>query len=75
MPTVTTNLRELLTPEQQELYDGVLTECRQNHETAVAVLDRYDRLVREQGRDVAAVRAVLRVGGTAETAATAGGTR
>ena len=31
--------RELLTLEQQELYDGVLKECRQDGEKAVAVRD------------------------------------
>jgi len=74
MPTVTTNAHGLLTPEQQELYDGVLTECKQNRETAVAVLDRYDRLVEEQARDMAAVRAVLCGGGAVETV-TAGSAR
>ncbi|HZN71000.1 MAG TPA: hypothetical protein VFC00_04850 [Micromonosporaceae bacterium] len=66
MPTVMTNSRELLTLEQRELYDGVLTECQQNRETAVVVLDRYDRLIEEQLRDVAAVRKALRGAGATE---------
>lgn len=68
MLTLMTDPRELLTSEQQELYDGVLIECHQNHETALAVLDRYARLVQEQNRDVAAVRAVLSNSGIAKVA-------
>jgi len=53
------DLRNLLTLEQQELYDGVLTESQQNQEAAVIVLDRYGRLIEEQIRDMAAVRRAL----------------
>lgn len=69
MPTLITDPRELLTAEQQELYDGALTECRRNGETAVAVLDRYDCLIEEQVRDVAAVREALCGTGTAQASA------
>lgn len=69
MPTVMNDLCELLTLEQRELYDGVLTECRQNHEKAVTVLDRYGRLIEEQVRDVAAVRKMLRGTGAAKASA------
>ena len=64
-----TNPHGLLTLEQQELYDGVLSECQQNGEKAVTVLDRYNRLIEEQVRDVAAVRKVLCGSGTAKASA------
>src|SRR5215211_1887438 len=51
--------RDLLTLEQQELYDGVLADCTHNDETATAVLDRYADMVDEQARDVTVVRAAL----------------
>jgi len=64
-----TDPHELLTLEQQELYDGVLSECEQNGEKAVTVLDRYTRLIEEQVRDVSAVRKALCGGGTAKASA------
>lgn len=69
MPTMTTDSRELLTLEQRDLYDSVLSECRQDREAAVVVLDRYDRLIEEQVRDVAAVREALCGTGSTEISA------
>ncbi|HET8661609.1 MAG TPA: hypothetical protein VFM55_21755 [Micromonosporaceae bacterium] len=60
VPTdLATNPRDLLTPEQQELYDGVLADCAHSGQTATTVLDRYADMVDEQARDVTAVRAAL----------------
>lgn len=61
-----TDPRELLTLEQQELYDGVLNECQRDRETALAVLDRYDRLIEDQIRDMTAVRHALCPAGVGE---------
>lgn len=74
MPTLVADPRELLTAEQKELYDGALTECWRNGEAAVAVLDRYDRLIEEQVRDVAAVREALCGTSTAQDSAHVVGT-
>lgn len=62
--------RELLTPAQQELYDGVLADCAHNGETG-AVLDRYADMVDEQARDITAVRAALKAAGVTSEAARA----
>ncbi|HET8657468.1 MAG TPA: hypothetical protein VFM55_00535 [Micromonosporaceae bacterium] len=59
MPTLVTHPRDLLTFEQQEMYDGVLAESANGRQTAAAVLARYAGLVQEQARDVAAVRSAL----------------
>src|SRR5215211_8720314 len=72
MQALATHPRDLLTVEQQEMYDGVLAESATGTETAVSVLARYAVLVQEQARDVAAVRAALMGNGTQHTPLAAG---